>query len=161
RRLAAVQAGPHALRRPWDGAWEAALAGQRVAAVERRGKWIVLALDNGAALVVHLGMTGQFTVAPAQRPVLPHTHLIFHLSGRRQLRFRDARRFGSAVLLPSLADRDSFFQAAGLGPEPFALAPGYWRSRLAATTRCLKAVLLDQRVVAGVGNIYADESLFM
>ncbi len=70
------------------------------------------------------------------------------------------RRFGSATLFRADEDLEAFFRTAGLGPEPFGLEAVYWRQRLASTARCLKAVLLDQRVVAGVGNIYADEALF-
>jgi formamidopyrimidine-DNA glycosylase len=80
--------------------------------------------------------------------------------GEQELRFRDSRRFGSATLFRGGDHLERFFDEAGLGPEPFHLDADYWHQRLAATRRCLKAVLLDQRVVAGVGNIYADESLF-
>src|SRR5207302_8876363 len=75
-------------------------------------------------------------------------------------RVRDGRRFGSATVLQDGEHLDSFFADTRLGPEPFDLRPRYWRQQLAKTSRCLKAVLLDQRVVAGVGNIYADEALF-
>jgi formamidopyrimidine-DNA glycosylase len=78
----------------------------------------------------------------------------------QQLRFRDIRRFGSATLFLGRPALDRFFEESGLGPEPFALQGRYWRERLHATARCLKAILLDQRVVAGVGNIYADEALY-
>jgi formamidopyrimidine-DNA glycosylase len=106
-------------------------------------------------------MTGQLTVVPADTPLRDHTHLIFDLDrGARQMRFRDVRRFGSATLYTESAKVHSFFESARLGPEPFDLEAGYLQGRLAVTRRCLKAVLLDQRVVAGVGNIYADESLF-
>ncbi len=161
RRLTSVRAGRRALRRPWDSAWEAELIGRRVEDVARRGKWIVAGLDGGPFLVVHLGMTGQLTAADASDPVADHTHLVFGLDdGRRELRFRDVRRFGSLTLFAGRAALDQFFAKSGLGPEPFGLDAGAWRERLAATGRCLKAVLLDQRVVAGVGNIYADEALF-
>jgi formamidopyrimidine-DNA glycosylase len=187
RRLAAVaQVSGRRLRKPWQLHWDGLLVGQLVAAVARRGKWIVLRLEGERCLVVHLGMTGQLTVAQRDDPLATHTHLTFDLaeeSGEQplsvgrignpsyagaggasgeatQLRFRDVRRFGSATLFDSAAELTAFFEAAGLGPEPFDLTPKYWRQRLAATTRCLKAVLLDQGVVAGVGNIYADESLF-
>src|SRR6202011_2563215 len=69
-------------------------------------------------------------------------------------------RFGSATLFPTPGELQRFFDDAGLGPEPFTLDRAYWQEKLLSTNRCLKAVLLDQRVVAGVGNIYADESLF-
>ena len=118
-------------------------------------------MEGGDRLVIHLGMTGQLTVTPAEAPTKPHTHLVFDLDeGAGQLRFRDVRRFGSATLFRADEDVETFFRAAGLGPEPFGLDAAYWRERLASTDRCLKAVLLDQRVVAGVGNIYADEALF-
>jgi formamidopyrimidine-DNA glycosylase len=162
RRLAAVRRlTRHALRKPWRVAWSKDLAGATVEAVRRRGKWIVLDLDGGRRLVLHLGMTGQLTVTDATEPVQDHTHLLFDLEGAgQQLRFRDIRRFGSATLFATDAALERFFTSAGLGPEPFGLDADYWRGRLAETDRSLKAVLLDQGVVAGVGNIYADESLF-
>jgi formamidopyrimidine-DNA glycosylase len=160
RRLTAARAGKHALRRPWSADWEKDVVGRRVEDVGRRGKWIVLRLAGGPHLVLHLGMTGQLTVNPAGEPTADHTHLVFGLDGAEQLRFRDVRRFGSATLFPGAEAVGRFFAEAGLGPEPFDLDRGAWRERLRATRRCLKAVLLDQRVAAGVGNIYADESLF-
>ena len=161
RRFTGVWAGPLALRKPWMRGWGRRLTGRPVEAIRRRGKWIVAEMEGGDRLVIHLGMTGQLTVAPAEAPTKPHTHLVFDLDeGAGQLRFRDVRRFGSATLFRADEDVEAFFRAAGLGPEPFGLDAAYWRERLAATARCLKAVLLDQRVVAGVGNIYADEALF-
>jgi formamidopyrimidine-DNA glycosylase len=161
RRFSAVEVSGRPLRTPWVEEWGRVLPGRRVERVWRRGKWIVLALDRGYHLVIHLGMTGQLTVAATSEPRRDHTHLVLRL-GRRggELRFRDVRRFGSAALFPARATVDAFFAQCGLGPEPFDLDPRYWRRRLAQTGRCVKAVLLDQRVVAGVGNIYADESLF-
>src|SRR5262249_28614973 len=151
----------HSLRTRWRPAWNAEIAGQRVARVERRGKWILVELESEKILVVHLGMTGQLTVVPAASPVADHTHLIFALDdGERELRFRDIRRFGSVTLFPDRPAVEDFFVRSGLGPEPFDLPAKYWRDCLWGTKRCLKAVLLDQSVAAGVGNIYADESLF-
>jgi formamidopyrimidine-DNA glycosylase len=160
RRIASVTVGRRPLRRRWSRAWEPHLVGRRVRDIRRRGKWILLVLDGDLHLVIHLGMTGQLFMIPAGEPRAPHTHVIFELDGDRQLRFRDVRRFGSATVFTGPALVEEFFQEAGLGPEPFGLDPAYWRSCLARTHRCLKAVLLDQRVVAGVGNIYADEALF-
>ena len=161
-RLTAVrQASRHALRKRWRPAWNTEIAGRRIVSVERRGKWILVRLDDERTLVVHLGMTGQLTIAPATDAVADHTHLIFPLDdGEIQLRFRDIRRFGSVTLFRSPQALADFFAAVGLGPEPFDIPPAYWRDCLRSTKRCLKAVLLDQSVVAGVGNIYADESLF-
>jgi formamidopyrimidine-DNA glycosylase len=161
RRLTSIRVGQQPLRRPWQKTWERQLIGHRVAAVRRRGKWIILDLDQDFHLLIHLGMTGQLTVKPAREPALTHTHLILSLEGgQKELRFRDIRRFGSVTLFRADEHLERFFEEAGLGPEPFNLDAQYWQQRLATTRRCLKAVLLDQRVVAGVGNIYADESLF-
>jgi formamidopyrimidine-DNA glycosylase len=161
RRLTAVErTSGKALRQPWSARWNRSLVGRQVESVRRRGKWIVLDLDSAGHLVVHLGMTGQFTVAPAGLPAAEHTHLVFDLDDGQQLRYRDIRRFGSATLVANPVALDTFFADKGLGPEPFDLSPDYWAKGVAGTTRCLKAVLLDQRFVAGVGNIYADEALF-
>jgi formamidopyrimidine-DNA glycosylase len=161
RRISAVRAGAKPLRKRWQPRWGPLLRGRRVEAVRRRGKWIRIDLDRDLNLVIHLGMTGQLRVMPAEEPLAPHTHLVFDLDrGGGQLRFRDVRRFGSATLFPARDSAEQFFEQAGLGPEPFELDPRYWREQLMKTSRCLKAVLLDQRVVAGVGNIYADEALF-
>lgn len=160
RRLARVRVSRKALRRKWSPAWSRQIQGRIVANIDRRGKWILL--DLGAPwLVVHLGMTGQFTVVNARQRPQPHTHLIFTLDdGQVELRFRDIRRFGSVRLFQDRGLVEDFFIAGGLGPEPWQADAEYWRDCLKHTRRCLKAVLLDQRVIAGVGNIYADESLF-
>src|SRR5206468_3207796 len=118
-------------------------------------------LDDEQQMVVHLGMTGQLRVQPAAQSAAAHTHLFIRFDeGRDELRFRDVRRFGGATLFADENELAKFFEERKLGPEPFGLDPAYWRDSLTGTSRCLKAVLLDQRVVAGVGNIYADESLF-
>jgi formamidopyrimidine-DNA glycosylase len=159
KRFAAVRVGKRKLRRPWKRDWAGRLVGATVEGIRRRGKWIVLDLDAGPRLVVHLGMTGQFTVAPVAEPVLGHTHLVFELEGgESQLRFRDARRFGSVELFADEAAVRAFL-ADRLGPEPGEVDPAAFRDALQRTGRTLKAVLLDQTVVAGVGNIYADEAL--
>jgi formamidopyrimidine-DNA glycosylase len=161
RRIVGVRAGRRPLRRRWSPAWNGRLLGRRVGAVRRRGKWIDIELEGGPHLVVHLGMTGQLRVVRGADARAAHTHLVIDLApGGRQLRFRDVRRFGSATLFGDRAAVEEFFRGADLGPEPFELQARGWRQCLAATRRCVKAVLLDQRVVAGVGNIYADEALF-
>jgi formamidopyrimidine-DNA glycosylase len=161
RRIKSVWTSRFKLRKPWTARWKGRLVGRQIESVDRRGKWIVLNLDDGEALVFHLGMTGQLTVRPAQRPGGDHVHLKLGLDrGMQVLSFRDIRRFGSATLVKDAKALQKFFDAAKLGPEPFGVDPEYWRQRLKAADRNLKAVLLDQRVVAGVGNIYADESLF-
>jgi formamidopyrimidine-DNA glycosylase len=160
-RLKAVSVSAKRLRKPWSAHWQKLLTGRYVVGVRRRGKWIIVDLDGKRHLVIHLGMTGQLTVRGREEAQTPHTHLVFSLNrGREELRFRDVRRFGCAMVFSKSEDLESFFQEAKLGPEPFDLPAAYWEQQLLKTNRCLKAVLLDQRVVAGVGNIYADESLF-
>jgi formamidopyrimidine-DNA glycosylase len=160
RRIVFVRASRKALRKPWSAQWRPLLLGQPVHDVWRRGKWIIVDLASERSLVFHLGMTGRLTVTGNGEKRAAHTHLVFKLDDDRELRFNDIRRFGSAVLLEGADAVQRFFEAARLGPEPAELDSARWRERLAATQRCLKAVLLDQTVVAGVGNIYADESLF-
>jgi formamidopyrimidine-DNA glycosylase len=149
------------LRRAWLPRWRSQLTGQTVTRVGRRGKWILIGLQSGSTLVIHLGMTGQLTAKPKATPLETHTHVVFTLAGgATELRFRDVRRFGSVTVLGPGAAVEDHLARHRLGPEPFAVELAYWRSNLAKTRRCMKAVLLDQRVVAGIGNIYADESLF-
>src|SRR5207253_9917555 len=106
-------------------------------------------------------MTGQLVVERATSPVKRHAHLIFALDGAAdELRFRDIRRFGSAELISSTSALEERFRKSKLGPEPFAVKCEQFCRSLATTRRCLKAILLDQRVLAGVGNIYADEALY-
>ncbi len=159
RTLQGVRRSPHALRQTWSPAWETLLTGQTVAAVHRRGKWILVELGGGAFLMVHLGMTGQFTVRAADAPGETHTHLVFPLDNSAELRFRDIRRFGSVTYF---ADRPTWenYLSGKLGPEPWDTDPTAWRTILKDTARNLKAILLDQTLIAGVGNIYADESCF-
>jgi formamidopyrimidine-DNA glycosylase len=148
------------LRRPWRRQWERVVTGRRVLGLRRRGKWIVFELDGDAALVFHLGMTGRLHVASNRTVRLPHTHLIFPLRpGDQEIRFSDVRRFGSVDVFAN-SGLEEFFINHRLGPEPFELTAAELYDKLRKTERCLKAVLLDQRVVAGVGNIYADEALF-
>jgi formamidopyrimidine-DNA glycosylase len=160
RRFIQLHVSKKALRRRWSPAWKKNVLERCVRAIERRGKWILIDLD-GPWLLVHLGMTGQFTIAPAATPRRDHTHLVFTLDdGHNELRFRDIRRFGSVSYFPDRPALDAHFAGNRLGPEPFEIDATVWRERLRGTRRNLKAVLLDQSVVAGVGNIYADESLF-
>jgi formamidopyrimidine-DNA glycosylase len=163
RMLTGVHVGPRRLRVPWQRRWNARLIGRRLAHVQRRGKWIVIDLalpESGDALLVHLGMTGRLILAEVGAPTAPHTHAVFHLDdGKQELRFLDPRRFGLIRYLAA-PERARLQSTAALGPEPWQLTTANLAAQLARTRRCLKAVLLDQRVLAGVGNIYADEALF-
>ncbi len=110
-------------------------------------------------LRVHLGMSGQFTVAPAREPEPDHLHLVFALDNAHELRLRDPRRFGSAEFFASRTVAEAELNAE-LGAEPFSMNADYFRDAVRRTGRNLKAILLDQGIVAGVGNIYADEACF-
>jgi formamidopyrimidine-DNA glycosylase len=147
--------------------FEAKLTGRRILALERRGKYFVTQLDDGSALVMHLRMTGNLLALP-EGAAVPEKHLRGQLwlstpRGRSvgSLAFTDPRRFGTAELLP---DQESLQQylSGRLGPEPFdELFDGpYLHRNTSGRKTPIKAVLLDQRIVAGVGNIYADEALF-
>jgi formamidopyrimidine-DNA glycosylase len=161
RTIRALRQSKRKLRRPWKSDWSAAAVGLRVEGIRRRGKWILVdTTDDGPVLRVHLGMTGQFTVVPAAEQEPDHLHLVFELDDGKELRFRDPRRFGSAELFADRAVLEEMMNGE-LGPEPFGLDADYFREAVRGTSRNLKAILLDQQVVAGVGNIYADESLFL
>jgi formamidopyrimidine-DNA glycosylase len=155
---------PTIVRHPEPQRFAAELVGRRIEAVSRRGKYILHHLDaraDPALLVVHLGMTGQWRYVVAEEPEPDHLHAVVTLDDGRQLRYRDTRRFGRLLL-----GSESQLVAAGklprLGPEPvdpeFTAADLY--RRLHVRRAPLKALLLDQMVVAGVGNIYADECCF-
>jgi len=160
RTVTAATVGGLKLRKPWWKAGEKThLIGQSVVAIHRRGKHMRVELTGGGCLLVHLGMTGQFTVVPKAAPAATHTHFVFDLNDGHQLRYRDARRFGSVELLADGAAAAAVLNAT-LGPEPEDIDAEPFRATVRASKRTLKAILLDQTVVAGVGNIYADESLF-
>jgi formamidopyrimidine-DNA glycosylase len=160
RRIVAVSAGRKALRFKWQRAWAPLVVGRRIESIERRGKWLVFHLHGDSLLLGHLGMTGQMRVVAKADAKEPHTHLVFALDNGHEWRYRDVRRFGG---LRRCADTDEAERILGerLGPEPWHLDPQSWQHELARSQRSLKAILLDQSVVAGVGNIYADESLFL
>lgn len=129
--------------------------GRRVLGIGRRGKFLLFELEGAWLLVVHLGMSGGFRLAKT-----PHTRVVFELEDRT-LYFHDPRRFGRIWAIPE-AERCRVPLLCRLGPEPWdpAFTPEYLWRRLKASRRPVKAILLDQTVVAGLGNIYADEALF-
>jgi len=140
------------------------LAGRRIAGVRRRAKYLLVDLDDGQAILAHLGMSGRMTVLPAGAPAVPagpHDHVEVVLADGAMVRFNDPRRFGLLLLLAA-GEEATHPLLAPLGPEP--LDPAFDGTRLAARLAgrrtSIKAALLDQRVVAGLGNIYVSESLF-
>lgn len=136
------------------------LQGDRIAALERRGKQLAVVGRSGRVLVVHLGMTGQVLgLGRDQRPQKEnHIHAEWLLEDGCRVIFRDPRRFGGLWPLASRTDLE--MRWAELGPDALTVTGDALRSRAGQSQRAIKAVLLDQRVVAGVGNIYADEALF-
>lgn len=132
------------------------IAGRRITSVGRRGKYVVIALDEGY-LLVHLKMSGSLQVVPCHEPLDKHVRAVFDLDDGRQLRFRDARKFGRVYLV----DRPERVTAV-LGPEPLAedLTLDDFRRLLARRSGRLKSLLLNQSFLAGLGNIYADETLY-
>ena len=133
-----------------------AVTGRTVSQIARRGKRIVLKLDDGNAFYIHLGMTGRLMIVTPAAPIEPHTHLIADLGAAAQLRFRDPRRFGGIFWLGHEASPGD----DRMGPEPLTMTPGQLAAKLSRTKRAVKNALMDQNVVAGLGNIYVDESLF-
>jgi formamidopyrimidine-DNA glycosylase len=138
------------------------LGGARVREVGRRGKHVLIHLDNGRALVVHLRMTGRFLLLPEGRELPKHTHALFRLDDGRRLAFTDQRHFG-LMRLVAAAELFQTKELRGLAPEPFSdeFTPRYLRAALARSRRTLKETLLDQTKVTGLGNIYAAEALFL
>ena len=134
-------------------------AGQRILAVQRRGKFMLLPLSGDDELIVHLGMTGVIT---ARKPP-NHLRVVLELSGRskRTLYFKDPRRFGRFLVVPR-GDYRALPTLAALGPEPLsnAFTASGLHAALRRRTAAIKGLLLGQRLVAGVGNIYADEALW-
>ncbi len=131
--------------------------GRAIVDVDRRGKYILMPLDDGQTLIVHLRMTGHLAVVDSAEKPDSHTHTIFALDNDQELRFRDTRKFGRVYLV------DDADEVVGkLGPEP--LEAGFSAEVLADLLsnrkRMIKPLLLDQHMIAGIGNIYADEALF-
>ena len=153
-----VRVGLAKLARPTPQALSAGIRGQRIEAVERHGKLLMLRLANGSTWAIHLGMTGQVILAP-ERPQAKHVHITvgFDDDGPN-LYYRDPRQFGFMAWCPDQAALEAG-PLANMGPDALDLPVEVFVERLAKRGGKLKSVLLDQRVLAGVGNIYADESL--
>jgi formamidopyrimidine-DNA glycosylase len=138
----------------------AALGGERIVALERRGKYLLLRLASGRALAVHLRMTGSLRRLGAGAPADPYRRALLELDDGSRIDYRDVRRFGTWRLLEA-GELESFL-AERLGPEPLSpeFTPELLRDRLAGRRAPLKSALLDQRTLAGLGNIYVDEALW-
>jgi formamidopyrimidine-DNA glycosylase len=158
RRISALEQRRPDLRFPLPERLAQRLVGRRVGCIERRAKYILADLDDDQTLLVHLGMSGRLLFDGP--PAGPHEHLTFGFDDGTRLRFVDPRRFGMLDLTPT-SRLDEHPRLAGLGLEP--LAPSFTGEALAAVLANrrspLKSALMDQRLVVGVGNIYACESL--
>lgn len=139
----------------------ASLTGQRVTAVSRRAKYILIHLDGGACLVIHLRMTGRITIVPASASRDPHTRIVLRLDGGAEMRFADTRKFGRMYLVPA-GEAVPVPSYASLGPEPLEpeFTPDVFAACVSERRGNVKAALLSQTLVAGLGNIYVDEALF-
>jgi len=152
---------PTALQ-PDPASFAALAAGRRITRVRRRGKLLLLDLDDQGLLAVHLRMTGRvMALGPGREPdrLGPGPRAVLELSGGARLCFSDVRRFGSMHAFAADGINAWPFYAS-LGPEPLSMTAAEFRARLGQGRARIKALLLDQHVLAGIGNIYADESLF-
>ncbi len=168
RRLARVIQRRPDLRWPLPERFAERLTGRTVLGLGRRSKYLLAALDGGETLIVHLGMSGRMLVEAgvigdfvhAAGGDGKHDHVVFEIEGGARVTFNDARRFGAMDLWPTVA-LDEHRLLASLGPEPLgnAFSGAYLAERFAGRTTTVKAALLDQRNVAGLGNIYVCEAL--
>jgi formamidopyrimidine-DNA glycosylase len=176
-RFARVEQRRGDLRLPLPEHFGQRLEGRTIEALDRRAKYLLARLDDGEVLVMHLGMSGRFSIDPSaqmngashepgvfahpQRLIPKHEHIVFHLADGAAVRYSDARRFGLMDLIPgeALAGHALF---KGLGVEPLSadFTPEWLGLRLKGKATSTKAALLDQRLIAGLGNIYASEALY-
>lgn len=158
RSLERVVVRNRALR--WPVEVPAEVGGQRIGRIVRRAKYLLLPLESGA-LIVHLGMSGHLSVVPAETPPAKHDHVDFVLDDGRTVRLTDPRRFGSVHWQPYPVEDHWLLE--GLGPEPLSAAFNgtYLTERAKGRRLAVKTFLMDARVVVGVGNIYANEALFL
>ncbi len=159
RRILRLEARERRLRWPVTPQIDAAVAGQPIEALQRRAKYLLLDLPSGS-LILHLGMSGSLRVLPAETPPGPHDHIDLMLDDGKCLRLRDPRRFGSLHWAASPATDHPLLTQ--LGPEP--VSPGFdgghLHRRSAGRRAPVKTFIMDSRIVVGVGNIYASESLY-
>jgi formamidopyrimidine-DNA glycosylase len=145
------------LRRAFPADLGQRLTGARIVGLSRRAKYGLIATDRGDSMVFHLGMSGRWRIDPAA--IGAHDHLLLTLQGDRRLSMNDPRRFGSVDLLRT-ADVTAWPPFQALGPEPFELTAAALAAALKGRSAAIKLLLLDQRIVAGLGNIYVCEALF-
>lgn len=152
---------PSVIAHPSPEDFRRRLVGRQMEGVVRRGKFICFPLAGGARMILHLRMTGGLLVTPSDFPPEKHTHVIFRLTNGMEMRFSDMRRFGRFWLVEP-GEADQYSGIAKLGPEPFDenFTAAYLQKNLGKRRKAIKECLLDQSIVAGIGNIYSDEILF-
>ncbi len=139
------------------------LLGQQITSVERRAKYLLIHFNPETLLIIHLGMTGQLGIFRTGSPTLVHDHIFWHLDNRMELRYNDTRRFGSVHLLAGTGIRkqkDHFFARTGLEPFSDTCTATYLQIKAKGKKQPVKTFLMNTEVIAGIGNIYANESLF-
>ncbi|HID03891.1 MAG TPA: bifunctional DNA-formamidopyrimidine glycosylase/DNA-(apurinic or apyrimidinic site) lyase [Desulfobacterales bacterium] len=139
------------------------LAGKRISSLSRRAKYLILKTDNGGVLIIHLGMTGNMGIFVIGSSTKKHDHVCWKLDNGTELRFNDTRRFGAIHFLPPKnASREIKQFFAATGPEPFSRACSvrYLSEQAARRKIAIKKFIMDSHVIAGIGNIYANETLF-
>ncbi|PEE39186.1 DNA-formamidopyrimidine glycosylase [Bacillus pseudomycoides] len=152
---------PKLVKRPDDAElFKEMLRGEKIERIERRGKFLLLYVTK-YVIVSHLRMEGKYLLHKDDEPVDKHTHVRFQFTDGTELHYKDVRKFGTMHLFKKGEEFDQM-PLADLGPEPFdaKLTVGYLQERLQKTNRKIKVVLLDQRLLVGLGNIYVDEVLF-
>jgi formamidopyrimidine-DNA glycosylase len=161
RRIKRVDLRRKDLRRPFPRRFAARLEGRRIEVVGRRAKYIVAELDDGNSLVMHLGMSGSFRIDNGTGRLSAHDHVVIRLDSGKRAIFNDPRRFG-AMDIAATEGRDDQPPFAGLGIEPLGLelTPQWLAARLARRKTSIKAALMDQHLIAGLGNIYVCEALW-
>jgi formamidopyrimidine-DNA glycosylase len=161
RRIVAVKTNHKKLRLPVPiKHLEQYIVGARVSSVGRRAKYLLVRMDNDATLVIHLGMSGRLGLFPSSAPLKKHDHLRWQLDEDREMRFSDSRRFGSVqVLTPNeaLEDRIAEIGLEPLGPD---FTAAYLKEKARGKKQPIKNFLMNGRIVVGIGNIYACETLF-
>ncbi|MDB5968308.1 MAG: bifunctional DNA-formamidopyrimidine glycosylase/DNA-(apurinic or apyrimidinic site) lyase [Hydrocarboniphaga sp.] len=160
RRISRVLVREARMRWPVPPDFAEQLRGRLIVGTSRRGKYLLLHLDNGDRVLIHLGMSGRLLVLDQGHPLIKHDHVDIELGDGKMLRFHDPRRFG-AVLLWRHADA-SHPLLAGMGPEPFSdeFDGDYLHRMSRGRSAAIKSFVMDGRIVVGAGNIYAAESLF-
>lgn len=161
RIIKAIIKRPEVTAYPTADKFKKRITGQTFMGMSRRGKFLSIHLDSGDQIVLHLRMTGRLLLAPNDYPEEKHTHIIFQLNNGKELRFSDMRRFGRFWLLQQ-GETDTYTGISKLGFEPFdtQFNTAYLKTNLEKRKKAIKTCLLDQNIVAGIGNIYADEILF-